>query len=87
MIDSGLRGLADCLRLLGFDVAVNRPLQAAEKERRIVLTTDPALLKSGLSRVCVVRENTPGGQLREVLSRLHLQTSPTQTCSLVGKSR
>jgi uncharacterized protein len=72
--DSGLSRLAFYLRFLGFDVLIEDPvsLAVAEEERRILLTTDPASLSSGLSRVYVVRKTEPREQLKEVLSRLDL---------------
>ena len=72
--DPDLSRLAFYLRILGFDVLIEDPVNpaAAEEERRILLTTDPAALKSGLSRVCVVRAMEPREQLDEILSRLDL---------------
>jgi hypothetical protein len=75
----GLFQLSRCLRLLGFDTLDSGSLTfeqivcAAEKERRILLTLDPAWTKdSGISRIYYIRSGTPKGQLTEVLSRFDL---------------
>jgi hypothetical protein len=79
MAGQGLSRLAGYLRLLGFDTLdsrcwmFERIVREAEKERRILLTRDPSLLKyPGLSRIYLVRAAKPRDQLLEVLSRFDL---------------
>jgi uncharacterized protein len=76
---AGLARLAACLRKLGFDArdADSRELEdiirVAEEERRIVLTRNPALLKSAeLSRVLLVCASRPKEQLIAVIARFNL---------------
>jgi hypothetical protein len=78
----GLVRLACYLRLIGFDTVDSRswPLKksvsVAEKERRIVLTRNPALMRSpDFSRIYLVREATPKRQLIEVMHRFDLYNS------------
>jgi len=70
LVEPKLRRLALYLRLLGFEAVLDPGVCAAETNRQIVLTTNSALLNSGLPRVYVVREREPVKQLEEVLSRL-----------------
>jgi uncharacterized protein len=72
---SSLSGLSFYLRFLGFDVLIEDPVRvaAAERKRRILLTSDPALIESGFSRICVVRKTGVREQLKEVLARLDLE--------------
>jgi uncharacterized protein len=72
LVDPQLSRLAFYLRRLGFEAPVESRIDAAEGARQIVLTANPEISKSGLSRVYVVRERTPGQQLKGVLSRFHL---------------
>ncbi len=72
IVASNLRPLAFYLRVLGFDASIGSCDPPAEEEKRIFLTTDPAALKYGLSRIYVVRETGPAKQLKEVLSRFDL---------------
>jgi uncharacterized protein len=72
LVEPQMRRLAFYLRMLGFDAPVDSRTRNAEEDRRIVLTADSELLKSGLPRVYVVRERKPGRQLKEVLSRFDL---------------
>lgn len=75
---SNLSCLAALLRRSGFDVAVkpaSGAAEIAESERRILLTTDPAFLHRGLSRVYVVRRKRPRAQLQEVFARFDLTSS------------
>lgn len=72
LVEPQLSRLAFYLRMLGFDAPVDSRTGNAEENRRIVLTADSELLKSGLPRVYVVRERKPGKQLKEVLSRFDL---------------
>ena len=79
LLGSGLLRLGQYLRRLGFDVldagawTHEETVQVAEKDRRILLTRDPELMKSPeLSRVCFIRAARPKDQLRDVLSRLDL---------------
>jgi len=74
LVEPKLHRLASYLRRLGFETLVDARISDAEKEGQTLLTTNSALLKSGLSRVYVVREGKPGKQLTEVLSRFHLNT-------------
>jgi hypothetical protein len=78
----GLLWLARYLRRAGFDTLDFRhgPLEKvvcmAERERRIVLTRNSALMNvPGLSRIYLVRERNPRRQLMEVLSRFDLFNS------------
>jgi deoxyribonuclease V len=78
--DRSLNRLAVYLRLLGFDVAsfadkVIGPdlLRQAEAEERIFLTQDyQDIDTAAMSRVLFIKGQSPGQQLREVLSRLDL---------------
>jgi sulfur carrier protein ThiS len=77
-----LMRLAGYLRLLGFDTVdcqswpIEKIVRVSETERRIVLTRDPALMKSpDFSRIYLVRKLTPKMQLVEVLSRFDLYNS------------
>jgi uncharacterized protein len=72
LVEPQLSRLAFYLRMLGFDALIDSRARNAEEDRRIVLTADSELLKSGLPRVYIVRERKPGKQLKEVLSRFHL---------------
>ncbi len=76
--------LARCLRLVGFDVLDTGPLafeeivDAAEQERRILLTRDPACKQHpGVSRIYFIRSAAPALQLAEVLARFDLYKSVT----------
>ena len=71
-VDPSLRRLAYYLRRLGLDAPVKPAIRTHDAGKRILLTTNSALLKSGLSRVYVVREKKPEEQLKEVLSRFSL---------------
>ena len=70
--DPRLRRLALYLRFLGFDATVRSLTQEGEEDRRIVLTTDAALLPFSLPRVYIVRKMKPREQLQEILSRFDL---------------
>jgi deoxyribonuclease V len=76
-----LEPLAAHLRLLGFDTEVSEDpvdglnLRRAEAEHRILLTRDRHPGRDAISRALLLNENNPGGQLREVLSRLDLYRS------------
>ena len=72
LVEPPLSRLAFYLRMLGFDAPVDSRTGNAEEDRRIVLTADSELLKSGLPRVYAVRERKPGKQLKEVISRFDL---------------
>ena len=89
LVEPQLRRLAFYLRMLGFDAPVDSRTGNAEENRRIVLTADSELLKSGLPRVYVVRERKPGRQLKEVLSRFDLCSVfsvflPCSPCFMTG---
>jgi hypothetical protein len=82
LASAGLCDLARHLRLLGFDILVSRLrlpdkiVHAAEKERRILLTKDPALVKHpDVSRAYCVRMMKPKRQVKEVLARFDLEDS------------
>jgi uncharacterized protein with PIN domain len=68
----GLPRLAFYLRLLGFDAFLGNPVRSGEGDRRILLTRNAALSHSGLSRIFVIRRETPRMQLKEVLRRFDL---------------
>jgi hypothetical protein len=72
LVEPGLAPLACSLRALGFDAMVGFPGTLNDEEGRILVTSDPAFLRSGLPRVCLVRETEPREQLNEILSRLDL---------------
>lgn len=79
IVGPGLLRLAGYLRQLGLDTLICRAgslgkyLEAAEEDQRILLTRDPALVKSAkISRKYLVREGTPKRQLQEVLIRFDL---------------
>jgi uncharacterized protein len=69
-----LYGLASCLRSLGFDVLIESTVcvEHAEAGNSILLTTDPAMLYSGFSRIYVIQKTDPSEQLKEVLARFDL---------------
>ena len=75
----GLDRLCTCLRLLGFDVLDAQTwtrtarVEAAEREKRILLTRDPSLAAMPVSRFYVVQAVEPMRQLIEVIRRLNLQ--------------
>jgi uncharacterized protein len=77
--DAHLGGLAQRLRLLGFDTLYDNGFpddeveRLARTEQRIVLTRDRQLLKRrGITHGCYVRAQHPEQQLREVFDRLDL---------------
>ena len=77
--DAHLGGLAQRLRLLGFDTRYDNGFRDDEIERlshteqRIVLTRDRQLLKRrGITHGCYVRALHPEQQLRELFDRLDL---------------
>ena len=79
VIDSNLGQLARYLRLLGFDVIYRNDFtdrqvaQVADRERRIVLTRDRALLQHKIiTHGYFVRADKPREQVREILTRLDL---------------
>ena len=72
IVDMGLPRLAFCLRLLGFDAFAGNPARLEEGGGRILLTRNATLSNSGLSRIFVVRRETPRLQLKEVLCRFDL---------------
>jgi uncharacterized protein with PIN domain len=79
VIDANLGRLARYLRLLGFDVTYRNDFtdrevaQVAQREKRIVLTRDRALLQQKIiTHGYFVRADRPREQVREVLSRLDL---------------
>jgi hypothetical protein len=79
LAEPGLLRLTRYLRRLGFEVldagswTHEEIVRVAEKDHRILLTRNIALLESGeLSRICFVRAAKPKDQLRDVLSRLDL---------------
>jgi sulfur carrier protein ThiS len=71
--------LSAYLRLLGFDVLDARAwapaaiVEAAEREKRILLTRSPGPVSPGLSRIYVVKAAKPKPQLIEVIRRFNLQ--------------
>ncbi|RQN34086.1 Mut7-C RNAse domain-containing protein [Paraburkholderia tropica] len=87
--DAHLGGLAQLLRLAGFDTlydnhfADNAIEQLAGAEHRIVLTRDRELLKRrGITHGCYVRALKPRAQLDEIVERLDLAASarPFRLC-------
>lgn len=79
VIDSNLGQLARYLRLLGFDVVYRNNFtdrevaQIADREKRIVLTRDRALLQHKIiTHGYFVRADKPREQVREILARLNL---------------
>ncbi len=79
LVDTGLNRLTAYLRLFGFDTwnadAVSREniIRVAEKDRRILLTSNAALIKDPLiTRIHLVRQKKPRRQLEEILSRYDL---------------
>jgi sulfur carrier protein ThiS len=80
IVGPGLLRLADYLRRLGLDTLICRSdslekyMEAAEDDQRILLTRDPSLFKSAeISRKYLVQETAPKRQLQEVLARFDLQ--------------
>lgn len=91
VLDVHLGKLARALRLLGFDCAYDRDaddpgiISSAAKERRIILTRDRGLLKSGgVTHGSWIRSTDPRGQVTEVLERFDLrkQVSPFTRCTV-----
>lgn len=79
VIDANLGRLARYLRLLGFDVIYRNDFtdrevaQIAQREKRIVLTRDRALLQQKIiTHGYFVRADKPREQVREILARLDL---------------
>ena len=72
IVDMGLPRLAFYLRLLGFDAFAGDPARLEEGGGRILLTRNATLSNSGLSRIFVIRGETPRMQLKEVLCRFDL---------------
>jgi uncharacterized protein len=79
VIDANLGQLARYLRLLGFDVVYRNDFtdrqvaQIAQREKRIVLTRDRALLQQKIiTHGYFVRADKPREQVREILARLDL---------------
>ncbi|HEM7851303.1 Mut7-C ubiquitin/RNAse domain-containing protein [Burkholderia multivorans] len=77
--DAHLGGLAQLLRLAGFDTRYDNHFRddeiaaLAEREGRIVLTRDRELLKRrAIVRGCYVHAQQPAEQLRELFARLDL---------------
>jgi uncharacterized protein len=94
IVGPGLLRLAGYLRQLGLETLICRAgsldkyLEAAEDDQRILLTRDPALLKSAnISRKYLVQENTPKRQLQEVLNRFNLckPAADSRQVSATGK--
>lgn len=87
--DAHLGGLAQLLRLAGFDTLYDNHYPDADiealaaREQRIVLTRDRELLKRRtITHGCYVRQLKPEAQLREVFARLDLAGSaqPFRLC-------
>ncbi|MGH8777912.1 Mut7-C RNAse domain-containing protein [Paraburkholderia sp.] len=87
--DAHLGGLAQLLRLAGFDTLYDNHYPDADiemlaaREQRIVLTRDRELLKRRtITHGCYVRQLKPEAQLREVFARLDLAGSaqPFKLC-------
>jgi hypothetical protein len=79
IVGPGLLRLAAYLRQRGLDTLICRTstlekyLEAAEEDQRILLTRDPALFKhANISRKYLVQETTPKRQLQEILARFDL---------------
>ena len=91
VLDTHLGKLARYLRLLGFDTLYNNSWDdaeladiAASGEKRILLTRDYGLLKrKQVTHGYFVRNDNPELQVREVLSRFHLNQSvqPFSRCT------
>jgi uncharacterized protein len=86
VLGPGLLRLAGYLRQLGLDTLICRTdslekyLEAAEEDQRILLTRDPKLFKSAeISRKYLVQEATPKRQLQEVLARFDLHKPAGKT--------
>ena len=80
VLDAHLGKLARHLRLLGFDVAFDRDwddaviIDLSLRERRIIITRDPGILKqSRVTHAYRLRHSEPGKQLQEVLDALDLR--------------
>jgi len=78
--DAHLGGLAQLLRMLGFDTLYHNRFgdeeieRLAREQQRIVLTRDPTLLKRrAITHGCTVRALRPQRQLLEVFERLQLE--------------
>ncbi|WP_133649518.1 Mut7-C RNAse domain-containing protein [Paraburkholderia flava] len=87
--DAHLGGLAQLLRLAGFDTLYDNHYPDADiealaaREQRIVLTRDRELLKRRtITHGCYVRQLKPEAQLREIFTRLDLAGSaqPFRLC-------
>ena len=82
VVDSNLGQLARYLRLLGFDVVYRNDFtdrevaQIADRDNRVVLTRDRALLQHKIiTHGFFVRTDKPREQVKEVLSRLQLRSA------------
>lgn len=90
VVDVNLGKLAIKLRLLGFDTLYSKDFADKEivelsvREQRIILTRDKGVLKYSAAKYGYwVREDEPKKQLKEVVSRLQLQSDfyPFTRCS------
>jgi hypothetical protein len=79
LVGPRLKRLTRYLRSLGFDTLdgsawpAEKAIRISVKDRRILLTRDPAMMEhSGLTHGYLVRETAPKRQLMEVLRRLDL---------------
>jgi hypothetical protein len=89
--DAPLGGLAECLRVLGFDVLYSAAWEPADvravsrAQGRAILTRNGALLdRLGVTRGFRVRGATPWRQTVEVLARFDLIGSIAPLCRCVG---
>lgn len=91
VLDVHLGRLCRLLRMLGFDTLYRNDYKDAEivsisvKEKRIILTRDRGLLKTGaVTHGYWIRSTKPEEQIREVLNRFDLftQTEPFHRCML-----
>jgi sulfur carrier protein ThiS len=78
VVDEDSGRLCAYLRLLGFDVLDARAwtppamVEAAEREKRILLTRSPSLISGPISRLYVLKAEDPRRQLIEVIRRFDL---------------
>ena len=85
VLDSGLEELAAHMTRVGYDVRLDscnswsEIMEISEKERRIILTSNPALLKSKeVTHAILLPSTAPESQLRGIMDRLEIH--PREIC-------
>ena len=84
VLDSDLEDLAVHMKQIRYDVSFDSSLswgeimKISERERRIILTSNPELFKSGgVTRAILLRPAAVGSQLRRIMERLEMDPRET----------